>query len=144
VLRFLFPSDPSCSPIVGSAGLYFTPLPYECETSFVFKNEIHIVHTLEPTVRVCVCMWCVYVVRMYRELEAMTGQWFYVISAKNKRDRQSNEVACGSDIVRASLRTAKQPTSPTAANGKQRPDDCCALCTRLPTVANAALRMVTH
>jgi len=40
------------------------------------------------------------------ELEAMTGQWFYVISANNKRDRKSNEVACGSDIIRASIRPA--------------------------------------
>jgi len=44
-----------------------------------------------------------------RELEAMTGQWFYVVSAKNKQDRKSNEVACGSDIIRASIRTAKSP-----------------------------------
>jgi len=41
----------------------------------------------------------------------MTGQWFYVISAKNKQDRKSNEVACGSDIIRASISTAKLPYS---------------------------------
>jgi len=40
------------------------------------------------------------------ELEAMTGQWFYVVSANNNRDRKSNEVACGSDIIRASIRPA--------------------------------------
>ena len=46
-----------------------------------------------------------------RELEAMTGQWFYVVSANNKRDRKSNEVACGSDIIRASIRPAnRRPT----------------------------------
>jgi len=52
-----------------------------------------------------VCVWS-------SELEAMTGQWFYVISANNNRDRKSNEVACGSDIVRASLRpaAARRPT----------------------------------
>jgi len=46
----------------------------------------------------------------------MTGQWFYVISAKNKQDRKSNEVACGSDIIRASIRTAKSPAPSSEGN----------------------------
>jgi len=55
---------------------------------------------------------------LFSELEAMTGQWFYVISANNNRDRKSNEVACGSDIIRESIRTARRPNVPTA-NGRR-------------------------
>lgn len=61
------------------------------------------------------CLFCI----KKMELEAMTGQWFLALCIKNKRVRRTD--VCSAELIRASIRHARQATPPTIANGQCDP-----------------------
>jgi len=53
-----------------------------------------------------ICILC----QKQREIEAMSGQWFYKKFRKSKRNRKTNQIISGNEIIRASIR--KKPSPP--------------------------------
>ncbi len=48
----------------------------------------------------------------FRELDAQTNKWFYSQFRKSKRNKKTNNVITGPEIVRASIRHAHRDSKP--------------------------------
>ena len=56
-----------------------------------------------------ISFWCFMISLCFREIDAMTGSWFYSRFRKSKRNAKTNKIISGNEIVRASIRRRHPP-----------------------------------